>query len=366
MKILFCSNLYEHVDNGPAKFANLVLHINTLFPQHQVKILTEDVAASQPDVFKLNFKISRPFRLLGQFKRMFSYYRKAMQIRKNSFHFDILVYNHALIGLISAICFRNTVGFINDYNNTEANFISVFKQKKIKHHIFHVAEFLTTLFIKKIIVNSLYMAQEVKQAYNMHQKKIYLLYKAVEITPVKEWKQNISYPAPVVLFVKSDFTRGGLFLLIAALKLLQKPVQLIVIGPEISNQKLIQKEIKNSLIDLKFSGKQPQQLVYAAMMQSDIFCVPAYMEAFGVSNVEAMALGCAVVSTKAGGIPEALDNGNCGWLVDAGNANLLADAIRECITNDAQRNQKKEYALKFAQKFNLQTCLENFINILAA
>ncbi len=30
MKILFCTNKFEEVSNGPAKFANLVLDINKL------------------------------------------------------------------------------------------------------------------------------------------------------------------------------------------------------------------------------------------------------------------------------------------------------------------------------------------------
>lgn len=373
MKILFCSNLYEHVDNGPAKFANLVLQINTLFPQHQVKILTEDIAESNAEVFKLNFTISKPFRLLSQFKRMLSYHKRAMHIRKNTFHFDILVYNHAMIGLLSSVFFRNTIGLINDYNNSSATFLSIFHRREIqKFHIFHVSEFLTTIFAKKIIVNSEYMMKHINKVYPFSKNKIYLLYKPVELITSGEISNALNnnfsplHNPPVILFVKSDYKRAGAILLIDALKLLKKKVKLIIVGPHSSKKFFFTQLIKESLIELKFLAKQDQKSVFSLLMESDIFCVPSYMEAFGVSNIEAMALGCAVVSTNVGGIPEVLDNGKCGWLVEPGNVHLLASAIEECLANDALRNQKKEYALKFIQKFNLHSSLKNFINILTA
>lgn len=77
MKILVCTNSFEHVVNGPAKFANLILDINQLYPQHQVHILTEDIITERPHVHKVALRFPRLLKPLGQFLRMFIYHRYA-------------------------------------------------------------------------------------------------------------------------------------------------------------------------------------------------------------------------------------------------------------------------------------------------
>jgi glycosyltransferase involved in cell wall biosynthesis len=50
-------------------------------------------------------------------------------------------------------------------------------------------------------------------------------------------------------------------------------------------------------------------------------------EGLGSTLLDAMAMGLAVVGTRAGGIPEAVAEGETGVLVPPGNADALADAI---------------------------------------
>ena len=73
--------------------------------------------------------------------------------------------------------------------------------------------------------------------------------------------------------------------------------------------------------------------IYDDMRKADIFCVPSTKEALGVANIEALALGCTVISTQVGGIPEVLDNGNNGWLVPPDNPKALANAIQTALSN---------------------------------
>ena len=99
------------------------------------------------------------------------------------------------------------------------------------------------------------------------------------------------------------------------------------------------------------------------MSTYDIFCVPSYTEAFGVANIEALAHGISVISTSVGGIPEVLDNGKNGWLVESGNSQALADAITECIQMPELRVQKAENGLSFIQKFSKDEMLRNFVEM---
>lgn len=63
-----------------------------------------------------------------------------------------------------------------------------------------------------------------------------------------------------------------------------------------------------------------------------VAAVPSlWAEAFGLTVVEAMAAGVPLVATRAGGIPELVEEGKTGLLVPPGDARALADALRQLL-----------------------------------
>ncbi len=361
MKILLCTNAFEVVSNGPAKFAHLLLQLENDYPGYEVRILTEDI--KQPvtgKIYKQHLTIPFFLKPAGMFLRMFQYHSTAMQIHKNGYPFDILIYNNAIVGLWSGLWFKNTIGFINDDNNASADFKSGFlKFKWNKAHVFFITEWLAAKTCRKIVVNSNYLFQSIKTKYHIAPKKINLLYKAIEIDPVLSKRNNT---LPIILFVKNDYARGGLFILVEALKTLNRPLTLIVAGTPLDLKNQLINKLKGSAVQLQFEGIVPQHEIYQLMKKADIFCVPSYKEALGVANLEAMALGCTIVTSNVGGIPEVMDNGKNGWMVKAGNIDELAAAIAEALTFTNLAAEKRLAALKYVQQFNLQTLFSNFIN----
>lgn len=74
------------------------------------------------------------------------------------------------------------------------------------------------------------------------------------------------------------------------------------------------------------------------------FVLPSFAEGLPVVIMEAMALGRPVISTYVAGIPELVRPGETGWLVPAGNVELLAEAMAEayeahadCLTQMGRR-----------------------------
>ena len=53
---------------------------------------------------------------------------------------------------------------------------------------------------------------------------------------------------------------------------------------------------------------------------------------------EAFSYGVPVIGSRAGGIPEEIDEGRTGWLFDAGSAEALAEVIAARLTDRADRN----------------------------
>jgi glycosyltransferase involved in cell wall biosynthesis len=68
----------------------------------------------------------------------------------------------------------------------------------------------------------------------------------------------------------------------------------------------------------------------------DIFVLPSLWEPFGLVLVEAMAHGKPVVATAVNAIPEIVENGRTGILVEPGNTQALADALA-VLAQDPQR-----------------------------
>lgn len=86
--------------------------------------------------------------------------------------------------------------------------------------------------------------------------------------------------------------------------------------------------------DVELLGARPHDEVLAAMRAADIFCQHSVVdpatgdeEGVPVAILEAMAHGLPVVSTRHAGIPEAVDDGVTGYLVDEGDVEAMADAV---------------------------------------
>lgn len=371
MKILFCTNAFENVTNGPVKFANLILEINETLPAHEVRVLTEDVSEERLTalkyVYKVRLNIPRILKPIGQILRWFVYYSHIKEIQK-SYDFDVLVFINSFNGTwASLISPKPTVGMINDEKNmlsTWRNF--TFSALWFKRFLFKQFEHFSAHHHQLIIANSQFLKKRIETTYKVPPEKVTKLYKSivleeVEFNPIRDFEEPIK-----ILFVKADYLVGQLPLLADALKRLEKyQFLLTVIGPESwfeEHLKSFFSQIRH--VKLEYLGPQPQERVYAFMRSHDIFCVPSYTEAFGVANIEALAHGISVISTWVGGIPEVIDNGKNGWLIQPSNAQDLANAIEECIQNPTLRLEKAQNGRNFIRKFSKDEMLRNFVEML--
>ncbi|MEW6202336.1 MAG: glycosyltransferase [bacterium] len=85
---------------------------------------------------------------------------------------------------------------------------------------------------------------------------------------------------------------------------------------------------------------------------ADVFVLPAYEEPFGISVLEAMALGIPVVATDAGGPSEILTDGENGFLVPPGDARAMAERIILLIDNPSAAQTLTENARHRVSEFD--------------
>jgi glycosyltransferase involved in cell wall biosynthesis len=88
--------------------------------------------------------------------------------------------------------------------------------------------------------------------------------------------------------------------------------------------------------------------------QADVHVLPSRNESFGIVNLEAMAHGLPVVSTRTGAIPEYLEDGEQGFLVEPGDADGLMQALRRLIDDPELRARMGASARQRAQRYDWQ------------
>lgn len=134
-----------------------------------------------------------------------------------------------------------------------------------------------------------------------------------------------------ILYVGQCYRAKGIYELVEACKGI-KDATLKLIGScsDVVANEL--KTIESGENYLSLAGMKPYAEVIEEMKRCEVFVLPSYSEGFPNVILEAMACGCAIVSTTVGAIPELL-NKNCGLLVAPREVAALRDAIKKLLDN---------------------------------
>jgi len=92
----------------------------------------------------------------------------------------------------------------------------------------------------------------------------------------------------------------------------------------------------------------------------DLFVLPSLNEGMGRALVEAMAVGCPVVATRVGGIPDVVADGTTGLLVPPRDDRALAEAILTLLRDRSRRAAYGEAARRYVDgRFDIETMVHN-------
>lgn len=141
----------------------------------------------------------------------------------------------------------------------------------------------------------------------------------------------------VLLFTgRLDYSKGLRYLMEAFNRIIQKvpDVKLVIVGEGILKNQLLQFAKRRKLQDcVKFTGRLDAESLPKAYAAADIVVCPSLMEGFGLSLLEAMAVGKPCVAAASGGIMEVVANGEDGLLVPPADSTALQRAIEVLLSD---------------------------------
>ncbi|MBN1417880.1 MAG: GNAT family N-acetyltransferase [Planctomycetes bacterium] len=130
----------------------------------------------------------------------------------------------------------------------------------------------------------------------------------------------------------------GLEDLLDAVTALRTPARLLVVGDGPLRGDLQARARALGIADrVLFAGHQEPPNDWLAAM--DVFVLASRYEGFGMAALEAMAAGCPVMVTRAGGLPELVEDGRSGLLVPPRDARALAEALERLLADDDLRRR---------------------------
>lgn len=142
-----------------------------------------------------------------------------------------------------------------------------------------------------------------------------------------------------IIFVGHIIKSKGVYELVEACSQLHVIKELLLVGPyekNTVNELSVLAEKRDNGNWLKLTGTISRNNVLKLMQNSSILALPSYTEGFPNVVLEAMSMGCTVIATDVGAIPEMLaveTKTPCGICVPVRNIEKLKKAILE-LTND--------------------------------
>jgi glycosyltransferase involved in cell wall biosynthesis len=236
---------------------------------------------------------------------------------------------------------------------------------------------------EKIITISDQVNQDVKDYYFIEDDKLIKILNGVDDTLFKPLKTdrlkliqkylpNVKEnPEHLLTFVGKLTDFKGVDLLIKAAKKYEKEfpgIMTLIIGHGELLDTLKKQAEKLDLKNLYFLGNLPQEELPAFYSSADLSIVPSRIEPFGLVAVEALACGTPVIASRAGGLPDFI-NQEVGRLFKMNDSDDLAAKIIAALkNNDKEKKGEKaaEYALnKFSWARVIDEVLEVYNSVLS-
>lgn len=361
-----------------------------------ISIYDAEAVSSSRKYTKTNFIWAKVPRFIKSIDRVFYYFAKYVlagwRIHSLSFvaqilWFSLFVAKNLRRGAYDAVIFENSLlvmhslRFYGNWKKYEGKwFLHMHTVPRSYYGIGNLVE-----KSKKIIVVSNYVKQEVQKKLHLSESQFVVMYNclqdyffveptAKDIDDIRRTYLKNFIGKKVVLFAGRLNEEKGIEQVISAIKLLDRgDLVLLIVGSNFyksnivgryeARLKALTQSIKNKIVFTGYIENKKMPAIYSA---ADVVVLPSiWDEPAGMTIIEAMAVGSALITTRSGGIPEYVGENGCVLLTrDERLIENIAVAIDKILSNPSYADMLKRTAKMNVSNFTETVYYQQLIHIL--
>jgi glycosyltransferase involved in cell wall biosynthesis len=116
---------------------------------------------------------------------------------------------------------------------------------------------------------------------------------------------------------------------------------------------------------IRLAGWVTPQEVNQALAKSDILLMPSLLDSMPMAGLQALAMGLALVLSDIGSCPDYIDHGKNGYLVQPGDLQGYASALRELIMDKKKLQRARAASRSHSRNFDLNQAINDYEKIAA-
>jgi phosphatidyl-myo-inositol dimannoside synthase len=220
----------------------------------------------------------------------------------------------------------------------------------------------------RVVVPSRYSAAVAQAMYGVDAARIAVVPEPIDLA---EWRRRfaaVDAPpprAPTVLGVARMYPRKRLDDLLRAAVALraripEARVRIVGEGPESARLRALHARL-GLAGTVTFLGDISRQALAVEYVRATCFCLPTVQEGFGIVFAEAMAAGLPVVACRAAAVPEIVEDGATGLLVNPRSPEELAMAMEKLLRDEGLRAELGAAARRRVERFDLVSVAARFV-----
>ena len=327
---------------------------------HEVTVAhcNQDIDAYTDNRIKFIYLPIKKIKFIDFFFFYFSlkkFFKKVISINE----FDLIYIQSLEFGLLNLPAIKQPIFYFARSSMIGLN--NVLKKEGIRKNLFNKLNFSILVhlekkclrYAKKVFVKSKIMAGEVKELYGVNSSKLFVVSGGIDENdfkvnnnPDSDFIKNLSIPlnTKIILYAGRVVPQKGLIYLIkAALELLEKYNFVVVVAGEHKNKKYFNSivELINNSVYKKsfyFIGHVNQLDMNSIFNIADCVVTPSLYEPFGMVNLQAAFLGKTVITTEVTGSIDLLGKYSRLNVVKSGSVMDIKNSLKKVLNNQTNYN----------------------------
>ncbi|MFC5446780.1 glycosyltransferase [Paenibacillus aestuarii] len=204
--------------------------------------------------------------------------------------------------------------------------------------------------------------KSISQVYSLPEEKIPCIYNGIDVESYSnnQDEKNDKNGTFVLIATGRFYHQKNHLLMIDAFKEIHNKIpntQLVLLGDgEIRSE--LQERVRSYNLETSVIFKGLVSNVAEELGKSDIYIMSSNWEGLPLSVLEAMAAGLPIVSTKAGGVIDVIEDDVNGYLVDIGDKEGLVNSVLKLIHSPQKLVEMASNSKKMARKYDVSVCVK--------